>query len=250
MALRACMFCGGKPLTKEHIFPEWLRDAIPVAVTKVTATGMDDTPKWSQNTFDIESRIVCGPCNSGWMSDLESVCAPLLSDPILFATPWLLTDADQHSLAMWATKTAMTLEAHHRGKAVFDYLPEWHARWMPLHRDPPPNITVWLFATPLAISDGHASFTFERSFGIVLGQPPNEPKAYVSTFVIGNVGLQVFGSDTHVDQPFPRVTLAARWQDATVRIWPATGAIGVWPPSRVMDAAEVEEFSRWGRPPT
>lgn len=65
--------------------------------------------KVTAKVIEITADTVCRECNHGWMSDLESKCAPILK-PMLKGQPQGLDLERQTLLAQWATKTAMTLD--------------------------------------------------------------------------------------------------------------------------------------------
>lgn len=245
---RSCLFCGGHAATKEHVFAEWLRDDLPVKVSRINVSDDEYRPIWSLGSFDLEYKIVCGQCNHGWMSKLESAAAPLLSDAIVYGAPVTLSAAQQHSVAMWAVKTAMVLEAYRR-RRPFRYIPEWHARWMSSERDPPAHTTVWMFARlPDFRPEGIPDFVFMRSFGIVDKEPPQSSKAYISTFAVGHVGFQVFGANGRLDQVPLGLQPTPFLQERTIRLWPNPAASVRWPPPRVMHLDEIKRFAQWDQP--
>ena len=53
--------------------------------------------------------MVCRACNNGWLSQLETIARPLLSD-LVCGYARTLTVADQKLLATWIAKTTMTAE--------------------------------------------------------------------------------------------------------------------------------------------
>lgn len=242
------MFCGGRPLTKEHVYPQWLRDALPVAEARFRTTDLADQFLWEQKTFDIEVRAVCKKCNGGWMGDLEGEVSRWLADPILYGGTLTLTVAQQRTLALWAIKTAFVLEAYRKGRTI-DHLPEWHAYWMPRTRasgenaDPPPGISVVMFGRQLEITvAGIQHFTVSRSGGIVTRQPPNDSKGYVATFVVGYVGFQILGVNIRAEGA-PRVVYPPRDLERTISLWPPLGRTVMWPPDLVMTTEDVLKFA-------
>jgi hypothetical protein len=48
---RVCLFCGGSPVTREHVLAQWLRDYLPVKV-RINVTDDEYRPIWSQGSFD------------------------------------------------------------------------------------------------------------------------------------------------------------------------------------------------------
>ncbi len=72
-------------------------------------------------TGDITVKSVCADCNSGWMSTLEGDVRTLLGSMALdVAVP--LDCTQQHSLAVWAVKTAFMIESMRSGGLPRFYL--------------------------------------------------------------------------------------------------------------------------------
>jgi hypothetical protein len=248
--IHVCMFCGGGPLTSEHVFARWLRDRIAADIKQVNVFDAEGLPLWSMGSFDIEANVVCEKCNSGWMSRLESACNPLLGDSMLYGSALQLNEQQQRTVSMWAVKTAMVLEAHRR-RDPFKYLSASHAAWMPDHSSPPSGTTVRMFARPA----GEGEFVITRSVGILPRHPKGEPKeriddskAYVSTFVVGFMGFQVFGVHGFKNDLPPGLGLTPWLQEHTIRLWPTIGGAIRWPPPRLMTLADILVFGDVGGP--
>ena len=80
-----CIFCGGLPLSKEHLFGAWTTKAI-VEARLTPPTGeriiyiddyrMEDGAIVRQdrrfvNKINLTVGCVCLSCNNGWMGDME-----------------------------------------------------------------------------------------------------------------------------------------------------------------------------------
>lgn len=109
----ACIVCGGKPLTREHLWPKWF--------SRLTLRRHNrhehHQSRWVQmgslstvrnrvrsRTGDASSvapKVVCKPCNSGWMSQVESAARPALSSMIR-GDQCLVSPADRHAIRRWA----------------------------------------------------------------------------------------------------------------------------------------------------
>lgn len=81
---RKCCFCGDGDLSKEHLWPEWAHPILPSGPDHIRgkSTGVRaDRPSWSREGAPktIQIRAVCKPCNSGWMSNLETTVNHVLS---------------------------------------------------------------------------------------------------------------------------------------------------------------------------
>lgn len=101
-----CVFCGKGPTTVEHVYAQWLRDALPIeGPTRFRTTDPEGRLLWEQRTFDIEAKVACGPCNHGWMSDLEALCGPLLTNAMLYGASLTLTPKEQRMVALWAIRS-------------------------------------------------------------------------------------------------------------------------------------------------
>src|SRR5713226_3175230 len=82
---RGCVFCGGKPLTNEHVWPEWVRPYLQSPYGRGTATRVilrhGQEPQSHSHQTDpatLEVKAVCKPCNTRWMSRMETDCKPYL----------------------------------------------------------------------------------------------------------------------------------------------------------------------------
>lgn len=129
MAGRSCIFCGSLgPLTREHVYPKWLLQGLedchyvqldPEPMLSVRA--VDETERFSA-VRDVERpiapsgeqvvRMVCGSCNSGWMSGsveepYKAVFERLVQGGLLGS----LTPEEAVISARWALKTLMVHES-------------------------------------------------------------------------------------------------------------------------------------------
>jgi hypothetical protein len=86
-----CIFCGGLPLTREHIWADWFRAHLPRTlpfyhsgriVLNEDNTRTRNSKKMSGDPRSKKLRIVCNKCNNGWMSDLQNATKPILT-PLL-----------------------------------------------------------------------------------------------------------------------------------------------------------------------
>jgi hypothetical protein len=118
-AIRACIFCGGKPLTKEHIWSEWTYRYVPRdpsahhrrSVFRGVAgiRGLDNSKRHQGLTNALKVKAVCRSCNSGWMSGLDNRVQPVLA-PFMLDNPSVLTVEKQHILSAWLTMKCMVYE--------------------------------------------------------------------------------------------------------------------------------------------
>lgn len=162
MSLRVCIFCGSTGVTREHVFPQWLHSEPLVAAS--IARGFDRRPMVTP-TYSLKSaetglpgtdlvprggteqppetltvKVVCAPCNNGWMSQREVSTMATLA-PIMADIPTTLSTAELTRLASWATKTAVISEYLQPTSVVYDQV----QRTRLMNRDRPPhNVEVFM----------------------------------------------------------------------------------------------------------
>jgi len=124
---RACCFCGGFDLSKEHIWPEWAAKLLPEgdnthARSKYEGWGQEErlVDRWHRQGPPKTIRIygVCKTCNNGWMGEMEEEVRPWLG-PILKREPVGLTEAGQRILANYLVMKAMVADQSRPGENVF-----------------------------------------------------------------------------------------------------------------------------------
>ena len=115
---RICIFCGiPRKLTKEHVWPQWLRKHLPLApgVKRLdfhhNHQGRQQQVRFEPRSGDYGSmklEVVCKACNGGWMSSLQMEAIPALSE--LVKGSWLDLSPHWHHLVKWCTMFAMVIE--------------------------------------------------------------------------------------------------------------------------------------------
>lgn len=130
--VRQCVFCGAKPVTREHVIPKWI-SKLPVfekvlEEIEENLDGPHHLTKWKLNSRGVpvepylvergrrfrphqtEVPVVCGPkCNEGWMATLEDEVRPYLTK-LIEGEDVALTRTQMSALSRWACKTAMMME--------------------------------------------------------------------------------------------------------------------------------------------
>lgn len=157
---RVCVFCGGSPLTREHVFPQWTRSLpvpadllklqlVPEPVRRVK-TVLDEDGRYETVTevlggrkplpTDVTVKVVCARCNNGWMSSLESDVRPVLTK-MTTKRAMNLSLADQELLARWVFKTALMYAFWDPDASPF--LPTTYRRFYRT-RTMPPSAWAWV----------------------------------------------------------------------------------------------------------
>lgn len=123
----ACAFCGptDDEITKEHVWPVWISDALEVVMVGDTVhhrrfDGDAVVKEWQAGEINLQVRALCKPCNRDWLGGFEgTVVKPLLVKPILYGSSVTLTCIEQATVSAWACKMAMVYELANPGKPAF-----------------------------------------------------------------------------------------------------------------------------------
>lgn len=126
---RTCIFCRGTPLTREHIWPQWLRAHLPMPMLNYQALRATEHRQHTDRSVATRSgdphrwrvRAVCARCNNGWMSQLETRVQPILI-PLLTGRTTRLTPPQQQTLACWAALKVMVAEYDRTGHRVSHHM--------------------------------------------------------------------------------------------------------------------------------
>jgi hypothetical protein len=125
----ACIFCGRRPLTKEHIWAGWLEQYLPredesYSVLKAIAHGNRSEFKTEIRKGDVHTwqvRCVCASCNNEWMSRLQVDAKPHVIR-LLGGESFVLTSKPQISVAAWIAMAVMAGDAGDRERPAVQQL--------------------------------------------------------------------------------------------------------------------------------
>jgi len=220
--MRVCAFCGteGRPLTLEHVYPDWLSGYFKHGLMGINEVGADGKGRvWSEAIFQHKAKVVCANCNNGWMSTLETAAKPFLEGLIFTTNPKLLDAAAQQTLAFWAQKTVLMVNKGVGGafKIPAKFYQELYAQKQPLG-----SIMVtlgWRMQAsgnknePLAtfeIKQIDSAITDKQSEAHVRERIAKGEIAWVATLGLGRMVFQFFGNGMkdatlHIGGNDPRV---------------------------------------------
>ena len=235
MSIASCVWCGGRPVTREDVLPKWLSKILTEAFpaddrydfASVISTEAGDGPArtFRQAAPEVVVKAACTTCNSGWMAKLEEETKPFLQ-LMVRGEQVRLSDVQQGTLARWAAKVAVLLDHHEAGATVLgptdiEQIRNGHA---PLG-----------FHVQLALREDDEGKPFDVYTALHYAAPagtgiapPSDPPAnsFSATLGIGHTAITVVGG--------PGVENPARWIEGSARpltIWPPTMAGLEWPPS-------------------
>lgn len=254
----SCAFCGGGQLTKEHIWPDWLRSHVPRLFAHtghtVSRSGFNTaagelvhrpTRGHLHRPGDPHSqrlRVVCKGCNTQWMSSLQNHAKRVLVPMISGQWP-TMCDEDQTLLSAWCTMFTMVVE--------FADLPTLvstaeERSFLRMNRQPPNNWVVWIGRLK-----GHRwSGTFNH-FGLpdrwtisALSSrlPITEPELVTQTTAFGVGELFVFTLSTR-DPEFRLSAEGFAERRGVQVIWPRSDVRRLSQPDRILDDFTADEIS-------
>jgi hypothetical protein len=244
MVPRRCVFCGGRPLTREHVFPKWLTDVLPAQDLfrgqdqYRILSRPDKTPahlalphREVREPFNAATaRAVCANCNSGWMNAIEDSARPTLSR-LIRGDSTELASADVEAVATWTVKTALMVQLTSvEGIAAFGQV----YRNFFTDRRPPASAVVWAAATgaedwALRAETVSALIATDED-SVTVADPVNTTSA---TLGLGLLLLHtVLTARPSVSYP----PLSAIHPGAIVRLWPNPVAVTLPPPQWLINA--------------
>jgi hypothetical protein len=214
---RCCIFCKDRADSVEHLWPEWVLKLLPPK----TISGFIGRHKDLKFGREFTVRCVCEKrCNNGWMSELETASKPILG--AMIADKSIFLDSPQQwTIAAWAVKTAMVLDAALRpisGRS-FTFYSETECQNLRESRAIPARTTIWLGRF---LGSGLGAWSSE-----LLATFPDDSEKYpmrASTFVMGNLAIQVLSAraPAKYDHAAVRINPAqGPWNEVLVTSWPS-----------------------------
>jgi hypothetical protein len=225
----SCIFCGGRPLTHEHIWAEWIHPYVSRKLDSYTAreevhwpTRIDRTiRKKAGDPHSRRVRCVCRACNNGWMSALQQQVRPVLQ-PVLGGKPFELTRRSRRLLTVWIAMAVMTGEfSQPAGVAIeqSDRAFLLHNRRLPFHW------RIWIGR----YIDPQGRPIYEHSSVPIF--PLNHPKVEIGPQLVANTQTTAFSAGQLFAFAASSSVESGRWQinrlpipapisAKLVRIWP------------------------------
>jgi hypothetical protein len=218
---RNCAFCPSTAkLTAEHLWSDWMNALLPGKKRfKEKNTQGQIIRKWGSDDLNWKAKVVCGECNNGWMSDIESDHAkPALADLISGKRNIPINDNRARSIALFCFKTAAVFDLISKNHAPFFRREERYA-----FRDTltiPSNVGMWMvhFA-PVGEGRVHTGYLAASL------SPAHYFQMYVCTFGAEHFVFQLVAART-ADRFVP----TPGFEYLAVPFWPRFGPNFRWPP--------------------
>jgi hypothetical protein len=261
---KVCIFCGGRPLTKEHVLSDWLAPLIRAKMLNYESIEADigaQGPSSSKRTrsghpTSRRIRCVCKSCNNGWMKAIVDAAKPTV-EQLIQGKPYRLTSRHQKQLAAWIA-TAVIISEFEDPQQVT--IPAADRQWLWTQRTPPSNWKIW-------IGDYHRSrwvpHWIHHRFSVTGPDEPAPEKGaegprntQTTSYVVGR--LYVHAVSSAVSGGALNWQFQGRDRQVLRQIWPASTYSVVWPPpamedrdaDRIADALMSLALRVVGLPPT
>lgn len=245
--MRTCLFCDSTELTLEHVWPRWISRLFHPKPVKgqyriETESTLHAPIRRSAKLLDQTAKVVCEPCNTGWMHELEECAKPILTPLILARGGARDLDAlAQATILTWALQRAMVFEHTVRKAADRFYEQDERVQFANSSEfEPPPGVYVWL-----------AQYRGRRAIHSTIQNLSARPKSgsgahhvQVISVTIRHFAFQVVaGRWPERDRLDLKEIDASTWQRPTIRLWPGREHPIRWPPTEYLSDQTLKAFT-------
>jgi hypothetical protein len=238
--LKECAFCPATAkLSAEHLWSDWMRALFKSKGFRFRQRDEDGNVvnEWRSPRIDLTAKVVCKPCNEGWMSNLEQRHAkPSMSDLIVGREVANISQSRANSIALFAFKSVIVIDRMRRDKPFFRRsVRHDFARRLTI----PDGIQMWL-AGFLPMGSGRLN----THYGDASIPSGGRLKLYACTYGVGHFIFQVVAvRSTRI----PSFSPQASFEYSSIPFWPAIPEGISWPPTECLRTrTDFEKFSeRW-----
>lgn len=189
--------------------------------------------RWGQATVvipdpELKVKTVCGVCNNGWMSTLESENIPIIGE-MVDDRPIDLNADQQKLVAAWSMKTATMGDSMKGRNAPNRFYTRDECRDMRESRTIPSLTLMWIGRT-----DGMHLWNMGTDFTLNDLEGKHLATIIASTIVAGHFVTQVVAVHMNPEGK-PLSGLPCKlgdWADKLVQIWPPQQPVVHWPPPK------------------
>lgn len=240
--MRTCIFCGRGAKTREHAWPQWILNEFGSRNIEAQRGNLP-VRAWRGPSASVTVKDVCGPCNQGWMSELERTTKPILL-PLMQGRRATLGAVEQLTLAAWLVKTCMVFECTRPDNERF--YSEEECRYLLQSAIPPPSVLgIWLgiYVGSVAAYIDAAILNQAAEFNRLTA------KGYAFTLAIGNFAAQILTIRNAPQEPSVILDIEAQIEPRRgvgIRIWSPTLPAVDWPPAVPLDdhGNSIQTFSK------
>jgi hypothetical protein len=232
-----CAFCPSTAkLSGEHVFSDWMNALLP------GPKRFQDIIKkrhWAESKLNWKAKVVCEPCNNGWMSEIEWLNAkPSMAELIVGKVDIPIPQSRARAIAIFAFKTTAVIEHMNRTRTARFFSRSVRHRFRQT-LEIPPTVNMWM-AGYLPLGQGRCTTIYHEL-----------PKAdslelYVCTYAIGHFVFQVVAERKPSSWALSPIT---GFEHLAVPFWPRVPSGFMWPAEAVLKTVKDFELfaARWQR---
>jgi hypothetical protein len=187
--------------------------------------------------IDIAPKVVCSPCNSGWMSELETAVKPFVAKAMR-GQRHTLSKRRQELIATWSIMKVMSAEyLAAPGRDSYFTQAERSALYRTGRR--PAGVVVWLGRS----IRGEAGWAQDQDLTWT-GDGGTVVRGYTVLFEIDELVVMVLSHRFRLGRRFESVNLPINFGPAAVQVWPILGKAD-WPPNMAFGSPSIEAWFDW-----
>lgn len=235
-------------MTDEHIWGDWTKAFVPrssnkhnAAQVRVMKPGEPDPALVrirAGDPLDSTAAVVCGDCNSSWMSGIQNRAKPFLI-PLFNGEHCVLDARVQSIISAWIAMATMTGEHSTKPMKIVG-IPQSDRDWLMNNLTAPNTWRIWIGRRRMVSRDGrwiHAAFPILNAENLpdVMNDDDRLANSQTTAFTIGE--LFIFAMST----PFPEIAIGWDWRTARrarnrlEQIWSIKYHAIFWPPPTMTD---------------
>ncbi len=246
-----CIFCGStKQPSREHVVSIDTRKAFNFSGPVSTFLGDKKDPiRVEEHLAVVLARMICEPCNNGWLNQLEEKVRPFFHLMPLNTGAVRFDATMQRDFARWATIKAMLIERSFRQRAPGKRSTEGYGgstvelAWLANNDEPLPWSRVWLGAFDAE------NTALSHLCALSEAQGSGTP-AHVTTVSWGHTVFQVFSTNFVAAQSSGDGGFSLKpplpYSIAMQRIWPYERPIVRWPGKAFISPSDLDGLGTWG----
>ncbi len=261
--MNECAFCGPtvEPMSPEDLFPSWLSrllQGLGARNFRISTKPRSGAARLGGPAQRINVRlpVVCTPCNTQWMSQIENQVKPLLTQLILKPDePKIFTDEQCTALIIWTTIKSIILD--HADVAATGAAPFFTQAQRTKLRDdwlPPNRVEMWVGRAKYAKEDSlRVEFTYSGFSRIPSLRKIHHLHAFTVTIQLREVVIQALflrnrtkpkkGSMNYVpESAYAIQPKNLPWSHFMIQLHPDVGEVR-WPPGAQLNRTGFEALT-------
>lgn len=238
--MNECAFCMKQAkMSGEHIHSDWMNTVMPGPWKREINSSEGIHTAHDSPQLNWKVKVVCEPCNNGWMSNLENKHAKPVLTPLIAGEVHIpISQSSAHSIALFAFKTAIIADLLRKQEGREPFFSRRIRAAFRKTLDIPASVNMWMCAYA----------TNERRADVLLAYYKTEMpligpfELYVCTYAAGGFAFQVVSIKSF---GLARLAPNRSFDRMSIAFWPKIRPNFVWPPQAAIRS--IEEFIQYHR---